>query len=131
MAFSPLENRSLSNVTAHTLQNVMWDRRRSQMAHRVFQDLNGRIWQAWSVAPVEPEPRRPDVADPANGEPGQRRPLRVDLGPQWANGWLTFETPGEKRRLAPYPPGWSEYSDEVLAELCAMASTVPPHRLRR
>lgn len=100
------------------------------MAHRVFQDLNGRIWQAWSVAPVEPELPVSDAADPTAAEP-RRRPLRVDLGPQWSNGWLTFETPGEKRRLAPYPPGWSEYSDEILAELCAMASMVPPHRLRR
>src|SRR4029079_8635041 len=106
----PLENRSLSNVTAHTLQNVMWDRRRSQMAHRVFQDLNGRIWQAWSVAPIEPEPDiatdvatdvATDAADPLGGAPRRRRTIRVDLGPQWSNGWLTFETPGEKRRLAP------------------------------
>jgi hypothetical protein len=101
------------------------------MAHRIFQDLNGRTWQAWAVAPVEPEP--PTVvsaADPATSEPRRRR-IRVELGPQWANGWLTFETPGEKRRLAPYPPGWSEFSDEVLAELCMMASTVRPQRARR
>jgi hypothetical protein len=92
--------------------------------------LNGRTWQAWAVAPAEPEQRAPgDAADPANTG---RRTIRVELGPQWANGWLTFETPGEKRRLAPYPPGWSEYSDEVLAELCAMAATVrPAQRVRR
>ena len=95
------------------------------MAHRVFQDLNGRIWQAWSVAPADLDLR------PTNVEAGVRKRMRVDLGPQWANGWLTFETPGEKRRLAPYPSGWSEFSDEVLAELCAMASTVATHRLRR
>lgn len=95
------------------------------MAHRVFQDLNGRIWQAWAVAPAEPEPST------TGAEAGQRRRIRVELGPQWANGWLTFETPGEKRRLAPYPPGWSEFSDEVLAELCVMASAVPAHRRRR
>jgi len=119
-------------VTARTLLDVMRDRRRSQMAHRVFQDLNGRIWQAWSVAPIEPEADvATDVADPLGGAPRRRRTIRVDLGPQWSNGWLTFETPGEKRRLAPYPPAWSEYSDEVLAELCAMASTVPQQRLRR
>ncbi len=99
------------------------------MAHRVFQDLNGRIWQAWSVAPAEPE--RPADDDPPDAEPRRRRTIRVELGPQWSNGWLTFETPGEKRRLAPYPPGWSEFSDEVLAQLCAIASTVPPQRVRR
>jgi hypothetical protein len=102
------------------------------MAHRVFQDLNGRIWQAWSVGPAEPDRRTADEAtESPDTERRRRRTIRVELGPQWANGWLTFETPGEKRRLAPYPPGWSEYSDEVLAELCAMAATVPPHRLRR
>ena len=96
------------------------------MAHRIFQDLNGRTWQAWAVAPAEPEQRASNGAtDPASsGRP--RRMIRVDLGPQWANGWLTFETPGEKRRLAPYPPGWSDFSDEVLAQLCAMAATVRP-----
>ena len=72
-----------------------------------------------------------NAADPATSEPRRRRRIHVELGPQWANGWLTFETPGEKRRLAPYPPGWSEFSDEVLAELCMMASTVQPQRVRR
>ena len=75
----------------------------------------------------------PNGANPAtsNAEPPRRRRIPVELGPQWANGWLTFETPGEKRRLAPFPPGWSEYSDEVLAELCAMAWKVPQQRVRR
>lgn len=103
------------------------------MAHRVFQDLNGRIWQAWSVAPSEPEQGAvDDAADIADAARPPRRRIRVELGPQWANGWLTFETPGEKRRLAPYPPGWSEFSDDVLAQLCAMAATVrPSERVRR
>jgi len=96
------------------------------MAHRIFQDLNGRTWQAWAVAPAEPEQRAPDAADLANTGLRPRRTMRVELGPQWANGWLTFETPGEKRRLAPSPAGWSEFSDEVLAQLCAMAATVRP-----
>ena len=102
------------------------------MAHRVFQDLNGRTWQAWSVAPAEPEQRAVgDAADVTETGQRSRRTIRVDLGPQWSNGWLTFETPGEKRRLAPYPPGWSEFSDEVLVQLCAMAATVrPPNRAR-
>jgi hypothetical protein len=101
------------------------------MAHRVFQDFNGRIWQAWAVPPVASEPRAvTDAVDLSSAEPRRRRPVHVDLGPQWSNGWLTFETTGEKRRLAPYPPGWSEFSDELLVELCAMASTVPPHRVR-
>ena len=94
--------------------------------------MNGRTWQAWAVAPVEPEaPTVANAADPATSEPRQRRRIQVELGPQWANGWLTFETPGEKRRLAPYPPGWWEFSDEVLAELCMMAATVRPQRVRR
>ena len=102
------------------------------MAHRVFQDLHGRTWQAWSVPPVEPEPQSvTNETAPTGAEPRRRRTIRIDLGPQWANGWLTFETTDEKRRLAPYPPGWSEFSDEVLLQLCAMASTVQPQRVRR
>ena len=102
------------------------------MAHRVFQDDSGRIWQAWSVAPAVPDRRAADdTAASPDVERRRRRMVRVELGPQWANGWLTFETPGEKRRLAPYPPGWSDFSDEVLAGLCQMAAAVPPQRVRR
>lgn len=38
-----------------------------------------------------------------------------------AEGWLTFESEGEKRRVYPVSPRWTEYSDDELAALCRMA----------
>lgn len=48
-------------------------------------------------------------------------PLRADL----ANGWLAIARPGEKRRIAPIPEGWREWSDEALAEAVRRAARVP------
>jgi len=48
------------------------------------------------------------------------------LGGPWANGWLAFETKGEKRRLLRFPDDWSAMSDEGLRELCLHAMVVKP-----
>jgi hypothetical protein len=40
----------------------------------------------------------------------------------YREGWLLFESPTEKRRLAPVPPDWESLSDEALAALCAGAT---------
>ena len=38
-------------------------------------------------------------------------------------GWLVFESPREKRRLAPIPANWETLSNEALAALCTSAVT--------
>ena len=38
-------------------------------------------------------------------------------------GWLVFESPREKRRLAPIPANWESLSDQALATLCTRAVT--------
>jgi hypothetical protein len=38
-------------------------------------------------------------------------------------GWLVFESPREKRRLAPIPADWETLSDEALGALCTRAVT--------
>ena len=38
-------------------------------------------------------------------------------------GWLVFESPREKRRLAPIPANWESLSDQALAALCTRAVT--------
>jgi hypothetical protein len=46
------------------------------------------------------------------------------------DGWLVFQTRGEKRRLAPLPEGWSEFSDDQLISLLEHATLLgPPRRL--
>ena len=46
-------------------------------------------------------------------------------------GWLVFESEGEKRRLAPYPPDWRTMSVFELERWCMRASRVPPAPARR
>lgn len=53
------------------------------MALREFTDESGRAWCAWDT-----------------------RPTSAQVRPEFADGWLTFESEGEKRRLSPVPDGW-------------------------
>jgi len=102
------------------------------MAHRQFKDAHGRTWDAWTVIPERAE-RRSSHADADIEVERERRvkedpEFRVPLGPQWTNGWLAFETKGEKRRLAPIPESWESMNDEDIAELCERAQLVTPSR---
>ena len=63
------------------------------MAYRTVTAPDGREWEAWDTVPSQ--------------EHGTVRPALAD-------GWLTFRTTGEKRRLAPIPAGWAEAPDERL-----------------
>lgn len=72
------------------------------VAHRVFY-RDGQRWEVWEVR---------------LGDRGGRR----SVNPELAEGWLTFESAVEKRRLAPIPEGWEEVDDESLVELCDRAS---------
>jgi hypothetical protein len=68
--------------------------------------------------------------DPPLIERRKRNEPRVKIGSEWANGWLAFETRGQKRRLAKYPADWESLSDEALDDLCTTATEVtPPRRL--
>ena len=68
---------------------------------------------------------------PPKQERRVQRGFRVPLGKAWAEGWLVFETRGEKRRLAPVPPNWAQLSDAELDRLREQAtlSVRPPRRL--
>lgn len=100
------------------------------MAHRRFRDGAGREWEVWSV-PIEYLERRADVApSPRVGD--ERRvsdgALSERVSAVWSRGWLTFETDGEKRRLAEFPPDWAERSDAELEILRDAAVSVPASR---
>lgn len=53
---------------------------------------------------------------------------RSFLRGELADGWLTCETVGEKRRIAPIPDDWESLPDEELARLCRSARQVRPSR---
>lgn len=77
------------------------------MSIKIFEDPQGKRWQVWPVVPGRPVD------------------FQSHLHPSLANGWLTFESiKGEKRRLAPIPPGWMDKSSADLWALCQIATPV-------
>lgn len=79
------------------------------MASREFTDADGVVWRVWDVKPshLHPATRAEEFMEP------------------YAGGWLTFESPFEKRRLiAPYPSRWVEYDLSQLEMLCRAALPV-------
>jgi DNA mismatch repair protein MutH len=68
---------------------------------REFVDSAGVAWRVWSTVPA-----------------------RAVLGGTLDQGWLTFESSTERRRLAPVPDGWMEVSVERLELLCRGARPV-------
>jgi hypothetical protein len=51
------------------------------------------------------------------------------LPAQFGNGWLCFESSVSKRRLAPVPRRWLEYSEQELAGLLDRAEPVTRPRV--
>lgn len=57
----------------------------------------------------------------------ERRAAKLSRAPvaaEFAYGWLCFECPGEKRRLAPVPEGWDTADDEMIEQWCCAAKPV-------
>lgn len=82
------------------------------MAVRDFVDPKGVSWRVW---PVTPEALQPKTA-------------AEDYLGDYGEGWLCFESAGERRRLARYPLDWETLSDEALCALLAAAAIVPARK---
>ena len=98
------------------------------MTHRTFRDPLGRLWQVWEVRPSTAERRnltKPAVPPDPGVERRVRTQYRLVLGPELSNGWLAFETNGDRRRLAPIPDEWEHLPVAKLGDLCADATPVP------
>ncbi|HEX8320360.1 hypothetical protein [Longimicrobium sp.] len=104
------------------------------MALRGFQQ-GGVHWQVWSVIPgtrKDGERRRgrdrrsPDPVflsrGPDRRKAADRRSVAVSAA--FAAGWLVFQAPHERRRLAPIPADWETLSSDDLARLCERATPV-------
>ena len=78
------------------------------MALREFRDSKGVSWKVWSVTP--------DSLD--------KRTTAEDYMKDWQDGWLCFECPDSRRRLATFPPGWEELPDDQLESLLTRAAVV-------
>jgi hypothetical protein len=75
-----------------------------------FVDSKGRDWAVREV-------KDPNLA---------MIPPHLLTQPEFAGGWLLFETSGERRRLAPYPDDWTHLSVQQLEDSCLHASRVDP-----
>jgi hypothetical protein len=76
------------------------------MALRSFHH-HGREWTVWDT---RPEPKQ-GVA-------------RLSVADGYTDGWLTFQSDQEKRRLAPVPNAWFDLPEPQLAALLEQASPV-------
>ena len=86
---------------------------------RGFTDSTGVEWRVWEVFPSK------------TAEGGVDTFSRTTLkDTAFANGWLCFESPSEKRRLAPIPKGWEFREQDVLEQLLGQASFVPLRKRR-
>jgi len=110
------------------------------VSYRTFLDSTGRRWEVWLVTPAAAERRKADRrAGPADGSnalegfadrrrtPERRKsPFRrnVVVATEYSNGWLCFESEGEKRRLAPVPEGWDEVGPDRLSNWLQAAKRV-------
>ena len=82
---------------------------------RAFTDSSGVEWRVWSVVPNV-------TAEATSAEALSQSSLKNTA---FANGWLCFESPREKRRLAPIPAAWEFDQPSRLEELCLQAAVVP------
>jgi hypothetical protein len=106
------------------------------MSYRTFVDSAGRRWEVWLVTPAAAERRKVDRRAAAGGSFGamdrrktperRRSPFRrsVTVANEYNNGWLCFESEGEKRRLVPVPEGWTEAGPDRLSTFLQAAKRV-------
>jgi hypothetical protein len=105
------------------------------MAQRSFVDDHGTAWKVWDVQPAWAErraaERRRAIAAEETGERrvGTDRRVRVEtrvrVSPGMEHGWLAFESPAQRRRLAPIPADWLKLPAGDLKALCDRADVAP------
>jgi hypothetical protein len=71
--------------------------------HRIFDDIRGKRWHVFAV------------------HPSTATVERVALPPSYRDGWLSFKSNEEIRRVAPIPDKWEELSIDDLRLLCYKA----------
>jgi hypothetical protein len=108
------------------------------MGYRTFLDSTGKRWEVWLVTPAAAERRKADRRAAAGTEgfaatserrhtPDRRKAAfrrSVAVATEYSQGWLCFESEGEKRRLAPVPPGWEEAGPDRLSTWLQAAKRV-------
>ena len=105
------------------------------MSLREFVDGDGRVWQVWGTIPGTPHEAEVFAQSARLQAAAERRAAaghgeapdvarRSPVTPGRENGWLTFQSGEEKRRLSPIPPDWVTASDVELGRYLARAEQV-------
>ena len=100
------------------------------MALREFRDSAGMEWMAWDVPPAREFTHTRSGVDrrttPTPNHHPERRVLRDrgQEGSELERGWVCFQSPEEKRRLAPPPPDWDTAAAEALEALLGQAQPI-------
>jgi hypothetical protein len=102
------------------------------MALREFRDSRGTEWLAWDVPPAREVTHTRSRVDrrttPTPNYRPERRVIRdrrrMHVGPGLERGWVCFQSPEEKRRLAPPPPDWDEAAADALEAYLGAAELI-------
>jgi len=86
---------------------VRTGRWRPAVGYREYVDDAGAMWRVWDTHPVAANTLR-------------------TVSPNYAGGWLTFESHTDRRRLAPIPSGWENATRELMMHWCARAFQARP-----
>jgi hypothetical protein len=81
----------------------------AEATHRILRDRRGVRWDVFAV-----------YTD-------ARISAQWRLEPPYSQGWLCFDSAGEKRRLAPIPVQWYRLGNAQLEALVDIADVVPAH----
>lgn len=76
------------------------------MSIRVVTDQGGMEWQVFEVYP------------------SSERSSRAHVPLDFRDGWLCFQSPFERRRLAPIPLGWRLWDDHALLQSLRLCTGV-------
>jgi hypothetical protein len=88
--------------------------RHSPTGVRFLTDADGAEWTIWEVKPRLQSASVPLITS--------LPPLADEL----RDGWLTFQSETERRRVAPVPAGWNAMSDAALLQILRDVSSQPP-----
>jgi hypothetical protein len=99
------------------------------MAHRTFTDAAGVEWTVYDVIPRVDERRaddrrrdsEPDIGTEDRRLDDRRVAVAGHLPSRLTDGWLCFESAGDRRRLQPIPAEWSSMPDAQLTDLLGQA----------
>ncbi len=82
------------------------------MAVRDTVDTDGTKWKVWAVTGASIHPKT--AAEDYLGD--------------YSEGWLCFECPNSRRRLAQFPQDWDKLPDKELLRLLKSAHVVQPRK---